>query len=141
MRKQRSHRAAHRPVLVGGALSLYCIDCREWKPVEDFFAQGRRVDGSQRYKSYCRKCSGVRGKASRLRWLARDLDGPFAACKICRYPVRREDADEGMCPECRTLMARLDYRNARRGMWSSGYDGHEMRMETYEARAAAGLPL
>ena len=43
-----------------------CKDCKEWKPITDFYSAGIRKDGlGTRYQPYCKVCDNIRGRNSR----------------------------------------------------------------------------
>jgi len=44
-----------------------CKDCKEWKPIDEFYSAGVRKDGlGIRYQPYCKLCDGTR----REKWTA-----------------------------------------------------------------------
>jgi len=43
-----------------------CKDCKEWKPIAEFYLAGVRKDGlGMRYQPYCKVCDKIRGNNNR----------------------------------------------------------------------------
>ena len=125
-------------------LHVRCRDCGEWKPTVDFHKAPPCADGTLRWKSYCKPCDTIRSRAAYLRHMrGHQKNTTFVSCRLCKYPTRKCDLDNGMCLACRALLADggLHSTDSPWHCVSNNHPGHETRMEIFEACAAVEQPL
>jgi hypothetical protein len=60
--RRRKQGAKERVVVPSDATEKYCTMCEEVHPIEQFYTTGKKVDGTPRYKSECKKWTLLRAK-------------------------------------------------------------------------------